>query len=352
MFPKKLPIIVLALFGLLITACENTDKTEYDGKKIKGQIMHAQLSDSILLVYSVESKKDIVLRSGSNNNWDDVHYEVGCLTGLRVAAADAKVAYQLETPCAKKTCGTHYIDKILAVGKQYLALDCHCTGGFVVVSVADGKTVFSSQDLSKQYPELKAGIVQFRSGSRLFDITIDAADGKKYSLSLDDLSLKTYESPASFDCMDGAIPESTGSATIGNTWFYFDTNNEDNQSFLVKRPKNKGTSQSRLYRYGDALLCPAFLSDPQRCEAYQHNKHLFILHASKWNDAAAKDLMTMIDENGDRKFTVPLSSLGKGQRKFFAKDKYLYTISSKEISVLDLESANILKRISLLDFGQ
>lgn len=338
------PIFSLSAI-LLLLACDTPPETA--GPGIAGRIFHANLSDSTLILYSVVSK-EYTTYSSSRNSSETISYEVAQMTALKLNGEDIQMLYQATPPCAEQSCGVHYIDKILAMGSHYWVLGCHCKSNFSVVDLSNGKQVFDTEQAVTRYPELKIGISEWESGEDATTLTISTNDGKKHSLSMSDLSLQPFAfGEFNPSCMNGEIPDVMQDAKIEKQWYYFDKNIEDNQSFLVARSTNSGTSQSRLYRTGEAWLCPGFLPHPQKCAPFIHNEHLFVLHASKWNEYNERDLLTMIDKKGERKFQIALDSLGfAGARRWMlAHGNYLYTVGDKEISITSLESGKVVRRI-------
>lgn len=337
--------LIYLLFALGFGACSQTSTNTPQG--IRGRVFHAHLSGDRLLLYAVQTVDDIVLGSG-NDTWESIEYEEAYFAAIQLKDSSARPLYQVPTSCSQQTCGKHYTDKLIAVGDAYAALNCSCKGNFSIIDLQTGKEAMDTEKAIARYAELSSGIAEWKDGQAGTAVLITGNDGRKFNLSLHDLRLSTYQSSKT-DCILWEAYKTVEGATMQGQNYYFDKNTDDHQSFLVVRSTQSGTSQSRLYRTGEAWLRPAFLAHPVICgKAVEQDGHLFVLHASKWNDALSKDMLTMIDAKGDRIFSKSLSSLGCKDIDdcwFFTQSGYLYIVTPKQLSIARLADGELLREI-------
>lgn len=327
-------------FTLFVFSCGN--ETTKEG--LVGRIASVQPSDGGFIVYSIETKEQTVATGRSNDAWDDITYEEAYLSRFSVQDTGLHWVYFEKTPCALESCGTHYTDRILAHGSHYLAMECHCSGDLLIIDLSTGKQILNKATAAQKYPELAKGIIEHRGEGRFLKISV--GDGKVFQWSMDDLSLRAYQEL----CPMPQQSRSVNYAETNNMRYYFDSDANENQLFLVARTLQSGTSQSRLHRVGEPWLCAAFLATPDICpKPAQYLDNLFVLHASVWNDALQKDLLTMITSKGERVFTLDLKSIGIPDADyawFLVQNDKLYVINGSETITVSLSNGQVLKRIA------
>lgn len=311
---------------------------------LPGRIANVRIANNSLIVYSIVTKEATVLSNNRFDAWDNVTYEEAYLSRFSVQDTGLHWDYFLNTPCSQESCGTHYTDRILAQGSHYLAMECHCSGDLLIIDLSTGKQILNKATAAQKYPELAKGIIEHRGEGRFLKISV--GDGKVFQWSMDDLSLRAYQEL----CPMPQQSLSVNYAETNNMRYYFDSDANENQLFLVARTLQSGTSQSRLHRVGEPWLCAAFLATPDICpKPAQYLDNLFVLHASVWNDALQKDLLTMITSKGERVFTLDLKSIGIPDADyawFLVQNDKLYVINGSETITVSLSNGQVLKRIA------
>lgn len=339
-----LPLRWLCL-GIVLSLWACSDASQTNRKGLPGRVAHVQFNDSLLAFYTIVTQEDVDLSGASGDSWTRYSYEEAYLSGYVLGADSVRHLYQEQTPCARQDCGTHYIDQIVAMGARYLVFKCGCNKDFSVVEWATGREVFAEKKAAERYPELSQGIAQWQGQGK--HLNIDAADGKRYMLDLDNLQLL----PFAFDknCPMPELRSSTGYALSSTTRYEFDSDAGDNRSFLVVRGIQTGTGQSYKYRRGEPWLHPSFLTAPGYCsKALQTPQgHLFVLHGSRWTPSLDTDRITQIEDQGNRLYTAELRDFGITDTRYctlYPRGERLYVATRSELIVLDLKQGKPLNR--------
>jgi hypothetical protein len=278
-----------------------------------------------------------------NRNRTESH-EVGYLSVFVVEKDSIRLDTVYRVPCyTEGIIKLRYTDKILALAGNKLYYDCVSDGYFTVIDIHTGQEITSAHRLEQDVLKNKIVSRELRNFSPTMELSTE--DGRKHVLYFENLHVEPYDGENfNYDVGWGAPTGVARTADLGEEQAYFALNDYDNLSKLVVRRKKSGTSQSRLYTRGEALIHPIFLASTATGEAI-HNENLVILHGKVWTDSQDRDLLSGLSRAGILQWTIPLNSLQCGENPdYYNAGPYMYVVGNKAIAVLDLQQGKVLKR--------